>query len=105
MATVRIGYRRLYDSMGCSTANQEVIHLTFPFGEHLQVEIYIGDKPKFGIWTETGHEDYIIPGEQNIVGHYTYHRNATESPYPRKFFTEIVCSQQEEVTDDLFEAF
>ncbi len=105
MATVRIGYRRLYDSMGCSIANQETIHIIFPFGQHLQVEIYIGNKPKFGIWTETGHEDYLIPGTQATLGNYTYHGDATQSPYPRTFFTEISCSLIEEVTEELFEAF
>ena len=105
MASIRVGYRRLYDSMGCSIANQQIVHVVFPFGKHLQVEIYIGNNPKFGIWTETGHEDYLIPGEQMTIGHYTYHADATQSPYPRKFFTEIICSQVEEVSDELFEAF
>jgi hypothetical protein len=91
--------------MGCSIANQQALHVIFPFREHIQVEIYMGNKPKFGIWTETGHEDYLIPGEQIIVGHYTYHPDATQSLYPRSFFTEIICSQVEEVSDELFESF
>ncbi|HYT45937.1 MAG TPA: hypothetical protein VEP90_26655, partial [Methylomirabilota bacterium] len=105
MASVRIGYRRLYDSMGCSIANQQIINLVFPCGDHLQVEIYMGNKPKFGITVEAGHEDYIIPGEQSKIGNYAYHADATQSSYPRSFFTEIVCSHELEVTDDLFNAF
>ena len=105
MASVRIGYRRLYDSMGCSIANQQTIHLVFPCGDHLLVEITMGNKPKFGITVEAGHEDYIIPGEQSKIGDYTYHADATQSSYPRSFFTEIVCSHELEVTDDLFNAF
>lgn len=27
MASIRIGYRRLYDSMGCSLANQQTLHV------------------------------------------------------------------------------
>jgi len=104
MASVRIGYRRLYDSMGCSIADQQTINLVFPFGDHLQAEIYMGNKPKFGITVETGHEDYLIPGTQTTFGHYSYHADATQSSYPRTFFTEIICSQVEEVSDELFEA-
>jgi hypothetical protein len=88
MASVRIGYRRLYDSMGCSIANQQTIHLVFPCGDHLQVERYMGNKPKFGITIEAGHEDYLIPGEQSKIGNYAYHADATQSSYPRSFFTE-----------------
>jgi hypothetical protein len=105
MKKINIGYRRLYDSMGCSLSTQEPLHLTFPFGNTVQIEIYLGNKPKLGIWTETDHEDYLIPGQQIKIGTYTYHADATESPYPRNFFTEIVCSQEEEATDELFDAF
>src|SRR6266436_3360552 len=104
MASVRIGYRRLYDSMGCSVAGQQTLNLVFPFGDHLQAEIYMGNKPKFGITVETGHEDYFIPvpGVQTNIGHYSYHLDATQSSYPRSFFIEIICSQIEEVSDELF---
>lgn len=105
MATINIGYRRLYDSMGCSIANQEQLRVAFSFGDHFQVEIYQGNKPKLGIWTETDHEDYAIPGQLITIGHYAYHGDATQSAYPRTFFTEIICSQAEEVSDELFDAF
>ena len=65
----------------------------------------MGNKPKFGITIEIGHEEYIIPGAQSTLGNYTYHADATQSSYPRTFFTEIVCSHVLEVTDDLFGAF
>jgi hypothetical protein len=81
------------------------MHIAFPFGQHLQVEVYMGNKPKFGIWTETGHEDFAIPGTRIVIGHYTYHGDATQSPHPRTFFTEIVCSRTEKVTDELFDAY
>ena len=105
MPSVQIGYRRLYDSMGCSIANQQTINLVFPIRDHLQAEIYMGNKPKFGITVETGHEDYLIPGTQTTFGHYSYQADATQSSYPRSFFTEIICFQVEEISDELFEAF
>lgn len=105
MPSVQVGYRRLYDSMGCSIANQQTINLVFPFRDHLQAEVYMGNKPKFGITVETGHEDYLIPGTQTTFGHYSYHADATQSSYPRTFFTEIICFRVEEVSDELFEAF
>ena len=105
METVRIGARRLYDSMGCSLVNQQTFTLVFPFGDDLQMEVYMGNKPKFGITVETENDGYIIPGGQSRMGSYTYHADATQSPYPRNFFTEIICSQEEEVSDELFAAF
>jgi hypothetical protein len=105
MATVRIGSRRLYDSIGCSLANQQPFNFVFPFGDHLQAEIYMGNKPKFGIFTNTGHEDFAFPSTEIDFGHTTYLGDATQSPHPRTFFTEIVCSQAEIVTDELFDMF
>src|SRR5436305_15112184 len=87
MKTLRIGARRLYDSMGCSLYNQQPFSLVFPFGDHLQMEIYMGNKPKFGITVETEHDKYIIPGALSRLGSYIYHADATQSPYPRNFFT------------------
>ena len=91
--------------MGCSIANQQQFNLIFPFGVHLQAEIYMGNKPKFGITVETEHDDYIIPGAQMRLGSFAYHADATQSAYPRNFFTEVICSQEEEVSDELFAAF
>ena len=65
----------------------------------------MGNKPKFGITVETEHDEYIIPGEQSRLGRYSYHADATQSSYPRNFFTEIICSQEEKVSDELFETF
>ncbi len=65
----------------------------------------MGNKPKFGITVETEHDDYIIPGAQMRLGRYTYHADATQSAYPRTFFTEFICSQEEEISDELFAAF
>lgn len=105
MKSVRIGTRRLYDSMGCTIASQQPFNLVFPFGNHLKADIYMGNKPKFGITVETEHDDYIIPGEQMRFGSYTYHADATKSAYPRTFFTEIICSKEEVISDELFAAF
>jgi hypothetical protein len=104
MKTVQIGYRRLYDSMGCSIVGQKTLHTVFPFGEHLQVEIYMGNKPTFGVTIETEHEDYLIPGAPSRIGKFAHHGDATQSPYPRSFFTEIICSHTEGVSDELFDA-
>jgi len=91
--------------MGCSLFNQQPFTLVFPFGDHFQMEIYMGNMPKFGITVETEHDEYFIPGEQSKLGRYIYHADASQSPYPRNFFTEIICSQEEEVSDELFAAF
>ncbi len=105
MPNEKVGYRRLYDSMGCSIVNNQLFHLVFPLGQHLQVEVYMGAKPKFGILIEKDHDDYLIPGSKASIGQYSYHLDATESLYLRSFFTEIACLRELEVTADLSEAF
>jgi len=105
MPIEKVGYRRLYDSMGCSIVNSQTLHLVFPLGQHHHVEIYMGAKPKFGIHIEKDHDDYLIPGSQARFGQYSYHGDATESSYPRSFFTEITCLRELEVPADLSETF
>lgn len=105
MAKELIGYRRLYDSIGCSIANQQEleIHLTL---KECNVIVYIGDKPKRGIIITTKEAGkFIVPGEISMMGEWKFFKDATTSNYPRKFFTEIQCIKPIEVPQELSEKF
>lgn len=104
MPLERVGFRRLYDSIGCSLADQEELRLTYSVGS-IQVEIYMGAKPKLGIYIEKFHEKYLVPGASPLLGELSYHSDATQSGYPRSFFTEIFCSREVEVSAELSSAF
>jgi len=102
----RIGYRRLYDAVGCSIANQEAVDMTFPIGEHLQVRVYIGPKPIHGIVViDKEDADYKVTSEFDNFGKTSYYKDATQSGYSGTFFTEIIISCNVEVSTELLEAF
>ncbi|MCX6563428.1 MAG: hypothetical protein NTU60_07465 [Candidatus Aminicenantes bacterium] len=50
-------------------------------------------------------EKYVVPGEASLMITTEYKKDALESSYPRHFFTEILCSKQVEVSEDLSQAF
>jgi hypothetical protein len=104
MTTEQIGYRRLYDAAGCSLANQDELEVNGMMGE-FEVRVYIGPRPKLGIAFTTVQGKYIIPGEISPVFTTEYKKDATESSYPRKFFTEILCIKKIEVADELSKLF
>lgn len=103
MPEERIGYRRLYDSIGCSLANREELYIVVPMGD-LNVEVYLGSKPKFGI-AVSQNDKYIVPGGKSLLMTTEFKKDATESSHPRKFFTEIVCTKLVDVPQELSDAF
>lgn len=100
MATERIGYRRLYDAMGCSLNSRSELDLNCAIGE-IEVKVYIGPKPKLGIVLSSGQGKYIVPGEISPVFKVEYKKDPKDSSYPRNFFTEILCLKRVEIDDDL----
>jgi hypothetical protein len=103
MAEERLGYRRLYDSVGCSLVDREELHFSFSLGD-LYLEVYLGPRPKLGI-TVSQSGKYIVPGEASLMITAEYKKDATESSYPRHFFTEICCSKLVEIPEEISIAF
>ena|SRR2546423_1893639 len=103
MGTERVGYRRLYDAMGCSLADREELYITFPLND-LETWLYLGPKPKFGITVSHGGK-YVVPGEASLMAISEYKKDASESSYRHRFFTEISCIKQVEVSDEVSERF
>ena len=99
-----VGYRRLYDSMGCSLSNQEELNFNTKIGD-IEVVVYMGSKPKRGIVVYTNVGKYIVPGEISPMGNMEYQKDAALSSYPRKFFTEVQCIKQIEVPEELSLSF
>ena len=65
MAEERVGYRRLYDSMGCSLVDREELDLSVSL-DNLYVQVYLGPRPKLGI-TVSQSGKYIVPGETSLM--------------------------------------
>jgi len=84
-------------------AGREELSITFRLND-LEIWVYLGPKPKLGI-TVSQSGKYIVPGEASLMVVSEYKKDATESSYPRHFFTEIICINQVEVPDDVSESF
>jgi hypothetical protein len=103
MAKERVGYRRLYDAIGCALGDREELWIKFPLN-NLEMWAYLGPKPKFGI-TITNSGKYIVPGEVSLIAASEYKKDASESSHPRQFFTEISCFMPVDVSDEISRAF
>ncbi|MBM4137726.1 MAG: hypothetical protein FJ241_12990 [Nitrospira sp.] len=84
-------------------ADREELYIVVPMGD-LNVEVYLGSKPKFGIAVSQS-DKYIVPGEKSLLMTTEFKKDATESSHPRKFFTEIVCTKLVDVPQELSNAF
>lgn len=67
--------------------------------EDLDIQIYFGPRPKFGIAIDHMPK-YAVPGE-DFQGSMTYHEDPAQSGHPSSFFTEIVCWKQCTVDDEV----
>lgn len=105
MAKIQLGYKRLYDSLGLSLQSQEEFSLSFPLGIY-HIGIYIGPKPPLGVGFHKNPDKYLLfeKGHQ-VRWDFEYKADATESTYPRKFFTEIVCVKEVDIDDSLYQSF
>jgi hypothetical protein len=103
MPIERIGYRRLYDSMGCSLAGCKELEVQFMVGKNY-VSLYMRPNPNFGI-TIMESDKYVIPLEMNTMLKANYSKDASKSSYPRSFFTEIFCCKEVDVNQEVSEAF
>lgn len=104
MPIERVGYRRLYDSMGCSLSDQDEFEFSTKIGD-IEVVVYMGPKPKRGIAVYSNVGKYVVPGEVSPMGDMEYKKDSSLSSYPRKFFTEIQCIKQIDVPEELSVAF
>ena len=104
MAKEQVGYRRLYDSIGCSLSDREELEFGFNVGDN-DVLVYIGNRPKRGIVISSNIGKYVFPDGVSPIGEWQHFKNPAESNYPRNFFTEIQCIKKIEVPKKLSEAF
>src|SRR6266404_2056798 len=104
MPQMCIGYRRLFNALGCSFKQQEELRIEFPFGEKpLQVIVYIGPKPIFGHMAMGEHAKYAVRGGPSVLIQPEFYQEINQSQYSGLFFTEIICCLLIEVSTELSE--
>lgn len=104
MGRERVGYRRLYDAIGCSLADGTELRLQFPMRDGVSAEVYLGPKPQIGISLSTASDTFLVPGEQ-LTWQMEHQADASQSSYPRHFFAEVCCLVEIDVSDELSAAF
>ena len=102
---VWIGLRRLYDAMDCSLSGREEWAKSLLLGPDLKCELYLGPKPRYGIEIVDESRDKYIGATVSPTWKVDYHSDATQSGYPRTFFTEIACLAKVAVSAELADAF
>jgi hypothetical protein len=98
MAIERIGYRRLYDAMGCSLTTGPEARWQFTFANGLHAEVYLGPRPRFGIQIDQS-DRYFIPEQRCLLLRSEHHKDPSTSGYPRSFFTEVSCLRESDVPE------
>jgi hypothetical protein len=78
--------------------------MSLEFTDGVRSDVYIGAKPRFGIWVSRS-DKFVIPGTASMLAKAQYHGDATQSDHPRSFFTEVFCSIEVEVTEKVSKAF
>jgi hypothetical protein len=105
MGTIKVGYRRLYDAMGCSISEQKEWTASFSIAKYF-AEVYIGSRPKYGVAYNKIHTPkYQVPGEETPMVTFEFQKDASKSTYPRNFFTEIAVFEEVDVPNELYRGF
>lgn len=102
MTIVRIGFKRLYNSPGCSLEVDNAFDLSFQVAS-MEANVYIGRKPKLGV-AATGGTKYVVPGQKTPFQTLSFGENVSESKHI-ELLTEIICSELIEAEDDTVSAF
>jgi len=104
MPNITVGYRKLYDAVGCSLSDRKELEISFVLDKYRRGELRLGPKPRFGISVIKG-DKYAVPGQQSTFMKLERLADATETSYPRKFFLEIACFKEVEVSADLYQKY
>lgn len=105
MGLEKIGLRRLYDSRACDVDQHDEILLEFSIDKERHGQLYLGRKPKFGIWIEDGPTDRFMSGDMKLLMSGKFTIDPTGTLYEGRFFTEIACFVDVEVDDETSKLF
>jgi hypothetical protein len=103
MALVRVGYKRLYNSLGCSLQSEKPVEISLRLSE-LESRIYIGRDPSLGISAATGSRYYIL-GQSGSLGTMSFGRKDVSASQQIDLLTEICCIKEIEVDNGTAAAF
>ncbi len=104
MTREKVGIRRLYDSVACGLSDRTELEFACPITQEFEAAVYMGPKPRFGIIVVSNGK-YITSLASDSLATVSYNADATQSRYPRAFFTEIAILRTIEVPNELSVAF
>lgn len=104
MTKEKVGIRRLYDSIACGLSDRVDFEFACSLSQEFEATVYMGPKPRFGIAITSGGR-YVTNLVSDSLTTFKYDADATQSGYPRSFFTEIAILRTIEVPEELSAAF
>jgi hypothetical protein len=103
VAIVKVGYKRLYNSLGLSLPNDAPIDITVRLRD-VEAHVYIGREPGLGISAATGSRYYIL-GREGSLGTMSFGRKDVSESHPIDLLTEISCATEVETTEETASGF
>ena len=94
---ILVGYRRLYEALGCPISSEEVIQHQFSFSENFMGLLYFGPAPNFGVFSHSSSERFILPGQPNDIGKIKYRKDVNDSEFAGKSFFEVAVLSEFDV--------
>src|ERR1700677_3624733 len=99
MATIKIGYRRLFEAVECSVADQEQIRIEKKLPNGLYYHLYLGSEPIFGTTISSGRAKYITRNPMP----FQIKPYEPLSNLPKGFYMEVICCEELIIPDDEYE--
>jgi hypothetical protein len=96
---VRIGYKRLYNSLGCSLQSDKPVEIDLPIAD-MSSHVYMGLNPTLGISASSGSR-YVVLGQSGFFGSMAFGREDVSKTRKLDLLTEICCTKEIEVDTDL----
>jgi hypothetical protein len=103
MGFARVGYKRLYNSPGCSVADRDDLDIAFEIGD-MKATVYFVRNPRLGI-SVIGGGKYVVPGQTIPFSTVSFGKSDANTSRHIDLVTEIVCSKRVEVDQDRIEEF
>lgn len=90
MDDIQVGIRVLFEPLGCKFSSDEEFTADSQIVTGEFVEVYLGAKPRFGLYLMKN-KDFIIPGKPGEFVEYKYSIDPAEISHPERFFFEVTC--------------
>ncbi|MEQ1764550.1 MAG: hypothetical protein ABL984_15580 [Pyrinomonadaceae bacterium] len=99
-----VGYRRLYEALGCKFSSDQAIQHPFSFQDGYGGLIYFGPTPNLGVFTHESTERFLLPGEQNNLGKIEFRNDVNQTKFAGLSFFEVIVTRVHKISKKKYES-